>query len=120
MIQIHCDGCGKELRKGELHYTVKIDVRAAYDDMEIGLADLFRDHRDELRALVDRFQDDDPKKLEETIYKAFHLDLCPACQRMYIKDPLRFQPPHGAADAPVDIDAFLRSLGFGKPTSDEE
>src|SRR5690554_3939730 len=101
MITIQCDGCGKPLQHGALRYRVKIDVRAAYDEMEIGLADLFRDHREELRSLVERYQDDDPKMLEETIYKAFQLDLCPACQRIYLKNPLRFHPAHGATDAPV-------------------
>lgn len=120
MVNIQCDGCGKVLEKGALRYRVKIDVRAAYDAIEIGLADLFRDHREELRALVERFQDDDPKMLEETMYKEFQLDLCPACQRSYIKDPLRFHPAHGATDAPVDIDAFLRSLGYGEGGGEAE
>lgn len=119
MVNIQCDGCGKTLRKGELRYKVQIDVRAAYDEIEIGLAELFRDHREELRALVERFQGDDPKALEETIYKVFHLDLCPSCQRSYLKDPLHLQRAHGATDAPVDIDTFLRSLGYGSPRDDE-
>ncbi len=119
MIHMHCDGCGKALQPGNLRYKVKIDVRAAYDEMEIGLADLFRDHREELRALVERFQDEDPKRLEETVYKLFNLDLCPDCQRIYLRDPLRFSPSHGATAPPVDIDAFLRTLGYGGDKSAE-
>jgi hypothetical protein len=120
MIRMQCDGCGKQLGKGELRYSVKIDVRAAYDQMEIGLADLFRDHREELRALVDQIKDEDPQRLEETVYKLFQLDLCPPCQRAYIRDPLRFHPEQPGAAPPVDIDAFLRSLGLGGNPPDKE
>ncbi len=42
MIRFRCDGCGKEMKQGDLRYTVKIDVRAAYDQLEITLLDLVR------------------------------------------------------------------------------
>lgn len=120
MIVHRCDGCGKEMRKGDLRYTVKIDVRAAYDKMEISLADLVRDHRAELLALIERMEKKDPKDLEESVYKAFSLDLCPLCQRAYIRDPLRFHPEMGETDMEIDIDGFLRSLGVNRNTGDEE
>lgn len=110
MIVHRCDGCGKELAEGELRYTVKIDVKAAYDEMEIGLADLVRDHRAEMLALIERLKDKDPKEIEETVYKGFKLDLCPACQRRYIRDPLRFNRDGDAPDPPFDVNGFLRSL----------
>lgn len=114
-----CDGCGHEMKRGDLRYTVKIDVRAAYDTIEIGLADLVRDHRAELLALLERSSDADPSDIEATVYKHFKLDLCPRCQRAYLRDPLRFHPEQGTA-APVDIDAFLRSLGKGGTADDTE
>ncbi|GMV99016.1 MAG: hypothetical protein AMXMBFR84_01550 [Candidatus Hydrogenedentota bacterium] len=114
MVNIKCDGCGKELIRGELRYTVKIDVRAAYDKLEVGLADLVRDHRAEMIALIEKLKDKDPRKIEETVYKNFTLDLCPQCQRAYIKDPIRFHPEQG--DPPdFDVDAFLRSMDLDKP-----
>jgi len=106
-----CDGCGREMKRGDLRYKVAIDVRAAYDTLEIGLADLVRDHRAELMALLERAGDKNPSDIEATVYKHFKLDLCPACQRAYILDPLRFHPEQGN-EPPVDIDAFLRSLGI--------
>lgn len=115
MIVHRCDGCGKELRQGDLRYTLKIDVKAAYDELEIGLADLVRSHRNEMLALIERLKDKDPKEIEETVYKGFQLDLCPACQRVYIRDPLRFQPGSDAPAAPFDVDGFLRALGKDKP-----
>lgn len=111
MITYRCDGCGKELRKGGLRYRVKIDVRAAYDELEISLADLVRDHREEMLKLVEQMKDMDPSEIEETVYKAFQVDLCPACQRAYIRNPLRFHPEQGAPAPDFDIDGFLRALG---------
>lgn len=114
MISYRCDGCGVELAKRALRYVVKIDVRAAYDEIEVGLADLVRDHRKELLDLIERLKDKDPRQIEETVYKGFQFDLCPSCQRTFIREPLRFHPEQGAAESDIDIDDFLRSLGFGK------
>lgn len=113
MIVYRCDGCGKEMRLRDLRYTVSIDVKAAYDEMDISLADLVRDHREEILALIERMKRCDPKELEEQVYKRITLDLCPNCQRAFIRYPLRFHPEQGAPESPVDIDSFLRSLGYG-------
>lgn len=114
MVTIRCDGCGVELPKGALRYTVKIDVRAAYDELEVGLADLVRDHRAELLRLIEQLKHRHPREIEESVYKALTLDLCPRCQKAFIAAPLHFHPEQGAIDKEIDIDAFLRSLGFGE------
>ena len=92
MINYKCDGCSAELKKNELRYTVTIDIRAAYDQLEISLADLIKDYRSELLALIEKLKNQDPKKIEESVYKSIKLDLCPACQKAYIREPLRFHP----------------------------
>jgi len=46
-------------------------------------------------------------------YKKLELDLCPACQRIFVREPLRFHPEQAAEPPEIDIDAFLRSLGYG-------
>lgn len=120
MIKYHCDGCGIELERNALRYTVNIDIRAAYDELQVGLMDLVRDHRAEILALIEKMKRKNPKELEETVYKNIKLDLCPSCQRAFICSPLRFHPEQGATETEVDIDAFLRSLGFGKETGKEE
>lgn len=117
MISYRCDGCGREMAKGSLRYRVKIDVHAAYDEMTVRLADLVRDHRAEIVELIERLKNKDPNEIEETVYKRFELDLCPACQKAYIRDPLRFHPEQGAEDG-VDIDDFLRSLGLNGQKED--
>jgi hypothetical protein len=113
MVTYRCDGCGIELPEKALRYTADIDVRAAYDTFEVSLTDLVRDHRAEIRALIERLKHKSPQELEESVYKNIKLDLCPACQRAFIRDPLRFHPEQGGPEPQIDIDAFLRSLGLG-------
>ncbi|MGI6460067.1 MAG: hypothetical protein ACOX5J_08205 [Candidatus Hydrogenedentales bacterium] len=114
-----CDGCSKEMKPDDTRYRVKIDVRVAKGNLEFSLLDLFRDHREELENLVKSFEGKDPRELEETLYKGFELDLCPRCQRAYIRDPLRFHPEQGLPDTDIDIDAFLRSLRRHSDNADE-
>ena len=113
MVWYTCDGCGKRLEQKALRYTVTIDVRAAYDQLEVGLMDLVRDHRADMLALIEKLKAQKPEAIEETVYKNLKLDLCPMCQRAFIRSPLRFHPEQGAPEPAVDIDQFLRGLGFG-------
>ena len=116
MITYRCDGCGKELPKRDLRYTVDIQVKAAYGQIEFGLIDLVQNHRAEILALLERLKHKDPREIEETVFKRIMLDLCPSCQRAFIRSPLRFHPEQGAPPSEeVDIDGFLRSLGIADP-----
>ena len=112
MIKHVCDGCGATIPPKTLRYTVTIDVRAAYDTLEIGLAELVRDHRQELLALIDSLSDASTDDVEASVYKKLTLDLCPSCQRAYLKEPLRFHPEQDPGKSDLDIDTFLRSLGI--------
>jgi len=107
------------MKKGQLRYRVKVDVRAAYDELEIGLADLVKNHRAEMIKLIEQMRNKDPREIEETVYKNFSLDLCPTCQRAYIRNPLRFHPEQGAPESDINIDAFLRSLGANKSPGED-
>lgn len=108
-----CDGCGAAIQRKALRYQVSIDVRAAYDSLEVSLWDLVRDHRREMEELAARMDKADATKLEEQVYKKIVLDLCPECQRKFIQSPLNFRGNRPGDEPPTDIDAFLRSLGFG-------
>ncbi len=113
MITYHCDGCGRVIAQNDLRYTVDISVRAAYDKLEVGLSDLVRDHRAEILALIEQMKNKPIHELEESIYANIKLDLCPACQRAYLRSPLRFHPEQAVKhDDDIDIDAFLRSLNL--------
>jgi hypothetical protein len=110
-----CDGCGKRLKKGDLRYRVKIDVRAAYDTLEVGLIDLVRNHEEEIRQILESLESAAQQEVEDSIYKNIELDLCPSCQKAYIRQPLRFHPEQApSGDEPFDIDSLLRSLGYGE------
>ena len=120
MVVYECDGCGRRMGERDLRYCVTVDVRAAYHDIEVGLADLVQDHRAEMLRLIEQMKNRDPRDIEEQVYKKIALDLCPHCQKAFIKDPLHFHPEQGAYDAEVDIDGFLRSLGFGRAADGED
>ena len=93
-----CDLCGKALLVDEpVRYEARIQVYAAYDPLEITPDDLTRDHRAEIRALLAQLRDADPQMIEENVYKEFRFDLCMACQRRYLRDPL---PSHAPTHTP--------------------
>ena len=118
MITYRCDGCGVVLGKDALRYTVNIDVRAAYDELQVSLMDLVRDHRTEMLRLIERMKHKDAAEIEESVYKNIKLDLCPSCQRAFISAPLRFHPEQAPPESGAGIDSFLRSLGLGGPKPD--
>lgn len=112
MIRYRCDGCGLDMDAKALRYTVNIEVRAAYEELHVSLADLVRDHREEILALIEKMKGKCADQLEESVYRQLHLDLCPNCQRAFLRNPLRFHPEQGGDGTPeFDVDAFLRSLG---------
>jgi hypothetical protein len=90
-----CDLCGKPLLVCEpVRYEARIQVYAAYDPLELTPDDLAGDHRAQMRALIAQMADMDPGELEDSVYKELRFDLCMACQRRYLRDPLgRGAPP---------------------------
>jgi len=93
---VTCDMCGKMLLEDEdTRYIVRIEVFAAYDTMELTTDQLGRDPSEEMARLLDLMERMDPQELEDQVYKAFRFDLCPACQRKYLKAPLGREPQDG-------------------------
>jgi hypothetical protein len=86
MLHFTCDHCGKELRQGEDHYVVKIEVFAAHDPAEITEDDLEEDHMEAVSQLLQELEDEalqvEPEK------KHFRYDLCDGCRKKYTRDPL--------------------------------
>jgi len=83
-----CDRCGQPLTAGEVRYIAQIRVFAAYDPLEITFDDLKRDYGKELQQVVEQCRSMSEDELLRSVYVEFHYDLCPACQKEYIKDPL--------------------------------
>ena len=88
-MKLACDICGKTLLLDEdVRYIVNIEVFAAADPMELTADDLKKDFRKEYRELIQRLRKMDPEKVQDTVYRHFRFELCPACQKNYLKDPL--------------------------------
>lgn len=86
---ISCDRCGAALLVGsDVRYVVSIDVRAAWDVMETTREEMERDHTEELRALLKKLEGMDAAEAARQVHCAFRFDLCPRCQREYVKAPL--------------------------------
>ncbi len=84
-----CDRCGKPLLvDSDVRYVVDIKVFAAYDPMELTTKDVGRDHMPEIRELNRRLAKMDPQEVEDGVYKRLKFDLCPGCQKEYIKNPM--------------------------------
>ena len=83
-----CDRCGQLIEDRALRYIAKIQVYAAYDPLNIDFEDMTRDHTNEIKEILKRCEDLTEEELMQDVYVDFQFDLCRACQRSYIKDPL--------------------------------
>lgn len=95
MITRVCDRCGQPMEEGALRYEAKIQVFAAYDPLNITFEDLEKDHTAELKKLQEECRGLSEQELMKGVYVDFHFDLCPTCQKNYIKDPLFLQRQTG-------------------------
>ena len=97
MIRYICDLCGTSLKEQDLIYELNIQVHAIYQPLKIDLVDLLRDHKDEIRQLIEDLEDADPQELQDQVYKTFKFHLCPSCQKKYTRNP--FSPGDEAPEA---------------------
>lgn len=100
MGQFHCDRCQKSLLVHEnVRYKVIIQVESAYDPLELTKKDLEqKKHEDIVQDILKSIEDKSAEELEAEIHKRFEFDLCLACQREYINDPLGLRGPKGSQD----------------------
>ena len=86
---ISCDRCDKGLLIDEdVRYEVRIEVKAAYDPMEVSEEDLARDHESEMKKLLERMKKMTTQEAQDQVYCTFRYDLCLPCQKLYLKSPL--------------------------------
>lgn len=88
MITHICDRCGRPIKRGQIRYTARIQVFAAADLLEITLDDLLRDTGREMDDLIGQCEQLSERELMRDVYVEFKFDLCRACQRVYLDDPL--------------------------------
>jgi len=93
MIRYRCDGCGVDLaRDGSNHFIVKIDAFAAAGKLEFKAEDLERDHAAEIRRTLETLKRQSADEIEDQVYRHFRFDLCPACHRRFLVQPLASVP----------------------------
>jgi hypothetical protein len=88
MMHFSCDLCGKQMASGaRARFIVKMEVFAANDPAELTDEDLDADHLDEISQVL---SDDETAADEELApaYKKLRYDLCPACHKKFLGDPL--------------------------------
>jgi hypothetical protein len=84
-----CDSCGGKLpAESEVRYEVRIEVKAAYDPLEIGARDLERDYRTEIANVLRQLEGLSAAEAQNQVHRAFDFDLCVVCQRRYIRSLL--------------------------------
>jgi hypothetical protein len=86
---IACDMCGGALLvNSDVRYEVTIEVKAAYDPLELTRKDLERDFQAEMRRLLEQMHGMTPEEAQNQVYRVLKFDLCPPCQKVYLERPM--------------------------------
>jgi len=88
MLHVTCDGCGKQLRDGDDHHVVKIEVFASCPAPALTDDDLDEDHIEAVADLLRQAEEADEEVPLEPRSARLRFDLCCACRRRYLRDPL--------------------------------
>jgi hypothetical protein len=84
-----CDLCGQSLLgKNQVRYELRIEVKAAYGPLEITEEDLAKDLSLEIAKMLQQLEGMSEEEAQNEVYREFEFDLCAACQRRYVKEPL--------------------------------
>ena len=88
MDRLTCDRCGGGLLlDAPVRYEVRLEVKSAYDPLELSEEDLI-DAQAELHRLVEKLKDYSAEQAQDEVYRAFRFDLCATCQKSFLKNPL--------------------------------
>lgn len=88
MIHYQCDKCGAKLRANDpRRFIVKLEVYAAASPVDLDHIES-EGHRDTLEGVLEALASADPDEIEDQTYRCFRFDLCDACRRRLIVDPL--------------------------------
>jgi hypothetical protein len=93
MDRLTCDRCGRGLLlDAPVRYEVRIEVKSAYDPMELTQEDLDKAEQ-ELKKLIERLKDYSEREAQDEVYRCFRFDLCATCQKAFLAAPLGPPPP---------------------------
>jgi len=91
---LNCDRCDKTLLLDEnVRYQVKIVVQAAYDPMEISRDELQKQNAVDWEKLIRELETLSAEEAQDQVYRELHFDLCPECQRSFLRQPLGIETP---------------------------
>jgi hypothetical protein len=86
MIGYRCDVCGIRMSANDPNrYIVKIEAFASAGPVEITQEDLRKDHREEIRRLLDTLSRQSQDQIEDSVYRAFRYDLCIGCHARFLR-----------------------------------
>ncbi|MBI2899701.1 MAG: hypothetical protein HYY17_05920 [Planctomycetes bacterium] len=89
MDHLTCDRCGAGLLlDAPVRYEVRVEVKAAYDPMEITDEDLAKDHAAEMKRILAELEGLSAEEAQDQVYREFRFDLCASCRKPYMKNPL--------------------------------
>lgn len=83
-----CDICGRTIVPENIRYEVKIEIKAAYDQLDITEEDLKKDITGEIKELLRKIDEVNSSELHDDIHKVLRFDLCRPCQKRFIMNPL--------------------------------
>lgn len=90
MIHYSCDRCGRSIdTEDEIRYVVRMEVEAVMappGDESIGNDS--NEHLMELDQILDLAEAAADPMVSESVYRRQRFDLCSACQRKFVADPL--------------------------------
>ena len=69
-------------------FVVKIEAYPGFDPTEIKEDDLEDDPMEAVSQVLQRDEALSSDELSRTLHKGFRFDLCPACHRKFVNDPL--------------------------------
>ena len=88
MDHLTCDRCGNGLLlDAPVRYEVRIEVKSAYDPLELSSEDLAHAAA-ELNQAVEAVKNLSPEDAQDEVYREFRFDLCRTCQKAFLKAPL--------------------------------
>ncbi len=89
MLHITCDYCHREIIPGvQDRYIVKMEVYAADDTDELTDADLDEDHLEAVSQVLSEDNELSDPELLAPAYKNMRYDLCSACHKKFLGNPL--------------------------------
>jgi hypothetical protein len=84
-----CDLCEKPLSaNSEVRYELRMEIKAAYDPLVLDDEDLQKDHQIEIARVLRQLEGLTTLEAQNEVHQVFDFDLCRACQRRFLQNPL--------------------------------